>query len=59
MGHWACRKRQALFFRSFFNLNYNFLKEILMAYRRRARSRRRSRRRRRLNVFARRVGTRF
>lgn len=31
-----------------------------MAYRRRARSsRRRSRRRRRLNVFARRVGTRF
>lgn len=30
-----------------------------MAYRRRARSRRRSLRRRRLNVFARRVGTRF
>lgn len=30
-----------------------------MAYRRRARSRRRSRSRRRLNVFARRVGTRF
>lgn len=30
-----------------------------MAYRRRARSRRRFRRRRRLNVFARRVGTRF
>lgn len=30
-----------------------------MAYRHRARSRRRSRRRRRLNVFARRVGTRF
>lgn len=30
-----------------------------MAYRRRARFRRRSRRRRRLNVFARRVGTRF
>lgn len=30
-----------------------------MAYRRRARSRRSSRRRRRLNVFARRVGTRF
>lgn len=30
-----------------------------MAYRRRARSRGRSRRRRRLNVFARRVGTRF
>lgn len=30
-----------------------------MAYRRRARSRRRSRGRRRLNVFARRVGTRF
>lgn len=30
-----------------------------MAYRRRSRSRRRSRRRRRLNVFARRVGTRF
>lgn len=30
-----------------------------MAYRRRARSRRRSRRRRRLNIFARRVGTRF
>lgn len=30
-----------------------------MAYRRRARSRFRSRRRRRLNVFARRVGTRF
>lgn len=30
-----------------------------MAYRRSARSRRRSRRRRRLNVFARRVGTRF
>lgn len=30
-----------------------------MAYRRRVRSRRRSRRRRRLNVFARRVGTRF
>lgn len=30
-----------------------------MAYGRRARSRRRSRRRRRLNVFARRVGTRF
>lgn len=30
-----------------------------MAYRRRARSRLRSRRRRRLNVFARRVGTRF
>ncbi len=30
-----------------------------MAYRRRTRSRRRSRRRRRLNVFARRVGTRF
>ena len=30
-----------------------------MAYRRRARSRRRSRRRRRLNVFSRRVGTRF
>lgn len=30
-----------------------------MAYCRRARSRRRSRRRRRLNVFARRVGTRF
>lgn len=30
-----------------------------MAYRRRARSRRRSRRHRRLNVFARRVGTRF
>lgn len=30
-----------------------------MAYRRRARSRRRYRGRRRLNVFARRVGTRF
>lgn len=30
-----------------------------MAYRRRARSRRRSRSRRRLNIFARRVGTRF
>lgn len=30
-----------------------------MAYRRRARFRRRSRRLRRLNVFARRVGTRF
>lgn len=30
-----------------------------MAYRRRARFRRRSRSRRRLNVFARRVGTRF
>ena len=30
-----------------------------MAYRRRARSRSRSRSRRRLNVFARRVGTRF
>nr|DAJ46316.1 MAG TPA: hypothetical protein [Microviridae sp.] len=30
-----------------------------MAYRRRPRFRRRSRRRRRLNVFARRVGTRF